>query len=54
MLKIDSHHHLWRFNPDEYSWLVDPIRRDFLPADLQRELSSASIDAAITVQARQT
>lgn len=54
MLKIDSHHHLWRFNPVEYPWLVPPICQDFLPPDLRQTLSSASINSAIAVQARQT
>ena len=30
------------------------IRRDFLPADLQREIANAGIEGAISVQARQS
>jgi len=53
---IDAHHHLWQYNPDEYGWMsgeMDLIRRDFLPEDLQRELSAAGVDGVVTVQARQ-
>jgi len=53
---IDAHHHLWQYNPDEYGWMSGEmalIRRDFLPEDLQRELSAAGVDGVVTVQARQ-
>ena len=56
-LKIDSHHHLWLYNPTEYGWIDEPmraIRRDFLPAHLETEMCAAGIDGAVTVQARQT
>lgn len=33
---------------------MSPIRRDFLPGDLERELRAAGIDGAVSVQARQT
>jgi L-fuconolactonase len=59
---IDAHHHLWRYTPEEYGWIDDPmavLRRDFLPADLETEIASAGasgidIDGTIAVQARQT
>jgi L-fuconolactonase len=54
---IDSHHHLWRYVAYEYEWIDDrmaALRRDFLPADFIAELSSAGMDGAVTVQARQT
>lgn len=54
---IDAHHHLWRYTAAEYGWLDGPLldlRRDFLPADLQRELAIANVDATVVVQARQT
>ncbi|MFT4114429.1 amidohydrolase family protein [Silvibacterium sp.] len=56
MLKIDSHHHLWRFS-DEYAWIGDEmalLRRDFLPEDLAAEMQSADVSGAVAVQARQT
>jgi L-fuconolactonase len=56
-MKIDSHHHFWKYNPAEYEWIGEPmaaIRRDYLPANLKRELDNISFDGAISVQARQT
>jgi L-fuconolactonase len=55
--KIDAHHHLWRYSSAEYAWIDDrmqPLRRDFLPGDLEKELNAAAIAAAVTVQARQS
>ncbi len=55
--KIDAHHHLWRYTPQEYSWIDETmaeLRRDFLPADLMREIAASGIDGTVAVQARQT
>jgi L-fuconolactonase len=57
MVKIDAHHHLWEFDAKAYGWIdetMSALRRDFLPADLQQEMSAAGIQGAIAVQARQT
>lgn len=54
---IDAHHHLWRYSSQEYGWIDDSmpeLQRDFLPADLDRELRTAGVDATVAVQARQT
>jgi L-fuconolactonase len=54
---IDAHHHLWRYSAVEYDWIDDnmsALRRDFLPADLLGELAQAGVNAAVSVQARQT
>jgi L-fuconolactonase len=56
-MTIDAHHHFWRYDPAEYAWIDDAmsaIRRDFLPADLAREIKQADVDAVISVQARQS
>src|SRR5207247_2078085 len=40
-MRIDAHHHFWRYNSDEYDWIDDSmscLRRDFLPGDLKPEL----------------
>lgn len=55
-MKIDSHHHLWKYSFEQYPWMsdgMDAIRRDFLPQDLAAVLSAAGINGAVTVQARQ-
>ncbi len=56
-MKIDAHHHFWKYTPAEYDWIDDSmsaIRRDFLPSDLKRELDVAGMEGAVSVQARQT
>jgi L-fuconolactonase len=55
--RIDAHHHLWRYSPHEFEWLEErmaALQRDFLPADLMREIAAAGIDGTVAVQARQT
>jgi L-fuconolactonase len=57
MLKIDAHHHLWKFDAKEYGWIdehMQVLRRDFLPADLHKEMAAAGINGSVAVQARQT
>ena len=55
-MRIDSHQHFWRFNPADYGWMKSdwPIRRDFLPGDLERELRARNLDGCVAVQARQS
>jgi L-fuconolactonase len=55
-VRIDSHQHFWRYDPAEYGWMKEdwPIRRDYLPADLQAELATRRVEGCIAVQARQT
>jgi L-fuconolactonase len=56
-LRIDAHHHLWHYHPAEYTWIDDSmaaLRRDFLIADLSRELQDSPIDATVAVQARES
>ncbi|MEZ5299573.1 MAG: hypothetical protein R3F11_02725 [Verrucomicrobiales bacterium] len=54
---LDAHHHLWKYDPEAYPWMagdgLEPLRRDFLAADLKRELDAAGIDGAVAVQASQ-
>jgi len=58
---IDSHHHFWKYSAAEYGWLGDKpgddmaaLRRDFLPPDLRAVLTACGVDAAVSVQARQS
>lgn len=53
---IDSHHHFWKYDPIEYSWInenMKVIRRSFLPSDLKAEIDQVGVDGVVTVQARQ-
>ena len=54
---IDAHHHLWRYTPADFGWIdesMQPLQRDFLPADLAAAIAEAGIDGTIAVQARQS
>lgn len=55
-MKLDSHQHFWKYNPAQHVWMTDRmevLRRDYLPAELQRLLAGAGVDGSIAVQARQ-
>lgn len=54
---IDSHHHLWAYNPAEYGWINDEmavLKRDFLAAQLRELAREHRVDAFVSVQARQS
>ncbi len=54
---IDSHHHFWRYNPQDYGWIdesMSVLRRDFLPEDLLGAIAACGVDGVISVQARQS
>ncbi|HCI54715.1 MAG TPA: amidohydrolase family protein [Bacteroidales bacterium] len=54
---IDTHHHFWRYNPEEFGWIdenMTVIKRNFLPEDLQKTLINTNVGGVISVQARQT
>ena len=56
-MRIDSHHHLWRYDSLEYPWInegMSVLRRDYLPSDLKDQIDRANIQGTIAVQARQT
>lgn len=56
-MKIDTHHHLWEFQTDDYAWMLneglDPLRHNFLPPELKGVLDEAGVDGAVVVQVRQ-
>ena len=54
---IDSHLHLWRYDPVEYDWIdgtMSALRRDFLPPDADAVMKRAGVHGCVAVQARQT
>jgi L-fuconolactonase len=56
-MRIDAHHHFWRYSPAEYGWIDEAmkvIRRDFLPDDLAAEIAGSGVDGVVSVQACQT
>ena len=56
--RIDAHHHLWRYTPEEFDWLAEPgfapLRQDFLLPALREAVLEAAIAGTVAVQARQT
>lgn len=57
MFCVDAHQHFWKYSASEYEWIddsVDRLRRDFMPADLAAEMRAARVNAAVSVQARQS
>lgn len=54
-MKIDSHHHFWHYNQEEYGWIGEKIiQRDFLPDDLREVIAPLGIEGVVSVQARET
>ncbi len=54
-MRVDSHQHFIRYVPEDYYWITDtmvPLKRDYLPDELYREMARAGIDGSIAVQAR--
>ncbi|MGA2265848.1 MAG: amidohydrolase family protein [Phycisphaerae bacterium] len=56
-MRIDAHHHFWRYNAAEYAWISESmgvLHRDFLPQHLAAEMQQAAVDGVVSVAARQT
>lgn len=53
-MTVDTHHHLWDLDVRDQPWMtgpeMDPLRRDFRPADLQAAMRGTSVDATVLVQ----
>ena len=56
-MKIDSHHHFWKYDPVEYSWMNEKmgiLKQDYGPEELYKEITEVGIDGAVSVQASQS
>ena len=56
-MKIDSHHHFWKYDPQTYPWMNDQmeiLKKDYLPEDLKDNILATNIDGVISVQADQS
>jgi L-fuconolactonase len=54
---IDAHQHFWRLERGDYGWLtpaLQPIYRDYLPADLVPALERTGVRSTVLVQAAPT
>lgn len=57
MLRIDSHQHFWKYDSVKFDWITDemsPIKKDFLPRNLEPVLQENNFDGCVTVQVQQT
>lgn len=55
MSRIDSHHHLWNYEPAAYPWISDAVpvlKRDYGPRDLEEALAGTGVTGTIAVQAQ--
>ncbi len=56
-MRIDSHHHVWKYNEVRDSWITDEmavIQRNFLPEDLKPILHANHIEGTVVVQTDQS
>jgi L-fucono-1,5-lactonase len=56
-LRVDAHHHLWKFDSVRDSWITDEmaaIKNDFLPADFKLVLQKNGFDGSVVVQTDQS
>lgn len=56
-MTIDSHQHFWRYDPARHAWITEPmspLKRDFLPEELERECDANGIDGSVVVQVEQS
>ncbi len=56
-MKIDAHHHFWKYDPVRYAWMnerMEVLKKDYQPADLQVEIEKTGIDGVVSVQADQS
>lgn len=53
---LDTHHHLWSYNADDYPWIPanTPLAQNHLLLELKEATSLAGVTGTIAVQARQT
>ena len=53
---IDAHHHLWKYDPDQYPWMsgsMDRLRRDHGLDDFKDIVQPLGVTGSVAVQARQ-
>jgi L-fuconolactonase len=54
---VDAHHHFWRRDSDDVSWLLSAHQRlnaSFGPDELRAQLAEAGVDATVLIQATNT
>ncbi len=53
---LDSHHHLWTYDPAQYPWIPpgSALAQDYLLPELIENTDAAGVTGTVAVQARQT
>ena len=53
---LDSHHHLWNYDPDQYPWIPpgSALAKSHLIPELIAATEAAGVEGTVVVQARQT
>ena len=53
---LDSHHHLWRYDPEQYPWIPpeSALAQDYLIPELVANTDAAGVTGTVAVQARQS
>lgn len=55
---LDSHHHLWDYDPAQYAWInpqtMSPLAQSYTLNDLREHSAGCNLTATVAVQARQT
>lgn len=53
---IDSHHHLWTYDPEHYPWIPpeSALAQDYLIPELLENTDAAGVTGTVAVQARQS
>ncbi len=57
MIKIDAHHHLWKYTPETHGWIDESmavLKRDFLSEEIGENLKQSGYEGCVAVQASQT
>ena len=56
-MRIDAHQHYWKISRGDYGWIttdIGTLYRDFLPGDLESDLTAHDISKTVVVQAAPT
>jgi L-fuconolactonase len=57
LIKIDAHHHLWKYTPETHGWIDESmavLKRDYMPQELGENLKYSGYTGCVAVQASQT
>lgn len=52
---IDSHHHFWKFNPNDFPWITEDmevLRHDHRVPEFEDDLEFSGVDQVISIQSR--